>query len=189
VAYNRGDYRHKWRLERLAGAVRAKLNVDQLDPLSPWRLADALPAHVFYPEDFGNAELAQRLRQIKWDGFAFCFGGDPTLMILLNSACSRKRQAATLMEELAHHLLGHRPCSIRRNAETGFLERSYERAQEEEAYDLGAAILLRKERIQHDVAAQRTADDVADIHGCSEELVVYRIKRMRLWHRYEKYAA
>jgi hypothetical protein len=33
------------------------------------------------------------------------------------------------------------------------------------------------------------AQEIADAHGCSEELVVYRIKRMRLWQRYEKYAA
>jgi hypothetical protein len=138
VPYNRGDYRDKWRIERLAAAVRAKLKVDQLEPLSPWRLAEAIPGHVFYPEDFKNDGLARKLRGIKWDGFAFCCDGDPTLMILLNSARSEKRQAATLMEELSHHLLRHKPCSIARNPRTGFLERSYDRAQEDEAYDLGA---------------------------------------------------
>ena len=33
------------------------------------------------------------------------------------------------------------------------------------------------------------AREIDEIHGCSEELVVYRIKRMRLWQRYENYAA
>jgi Zn-dependent peptidase ImmA (M78 family) len=93
------------------------------------------------------------------------------------------------MEELSHHLLHHTPCSIRLNPKTGFLERSYDRSQEDEAYDLGAAILLPKERIQHDVRNKLSAIEIADAHGCSEELVVYRIKRMRLWQRYEKYAA
>jgi Zn-dependent peptidase ImmA (M78 family) len=189
VPYNRGDYRDKWRIERLAAAVRAKLEVDQLEPLSPWQLAEAIPAHVFYPEDFENGGLARRLRGIKWDGFAFCCDGDPTLMILLNPARSEKRQKATLMEEVSHHLLRHRPCSIARNPKTGFLERSYDRSQEDEAYDLGAAILLPKERIQRDVAEKRSANEIAAVHGCSEELVIYRIKRMRLWNRYEKYAA
>ena len=189
MSYARGDYRDKWRIERLAAAVRAKLKVDQLEPLSPWLLAEALPAHIFYPDDFGNADLADRLRSIKWDGFAFCCGGDPTLMILLNPARSEKRQAATLMEELSHHLLRHKPCSIALNAKTGILERSYDRSQEDEAYDLGAAILLPKERIQQDVASKLTAEEIAETHGCSEELVIYRIKRMRLWQRYEKYAA
>jgi Zn-dependent peptidase ImmA (M78 family) len=189
VPYNRGDYRDKWRIERLAAAVRTKLKVDQLAPLSPWDLAEAIPAHIFYPEDFGNEALACRLRRIKWDGFAFCCDSDSTLMILLNPARSERRQMATLMEELSHHLLRHKPCSIAVNPETSLLERSYDKAQEAEAYDLGAAILLPKERIQHDVGEMRTAREIAEIHGCSEELAVYRIKRMRLWQRYEKYAA
>jgi Zn-dependent peptidase ImmA (M78 family) len=189
VPYNRGDYRDKWRIERLAAAVRAKLKVDQLEPLSPWQLADAIPAHVFYPEDFENAGLARRLRRIKWDGFAFCCNSDPTLMILLNPARSEERQMATVMEELSHHLLRHKPCAITVNPQTGFVERSYDQAQEAEAYDLGAAILLPKERIQRDVGERRTALEIAAAHGCSEELVIYRIKRMRLWQRYEKYAA
>jgi Zn-dependent peptidase ImmA (M78 family) len=73
--------------------------------------------------------------------------------------------------------------------QTGFLQRSYNRAQEDEAYDLGAAILLPKQRIQRDVGEKRTAAEIARVHGCSEELVVYRIKRMRLWSRYEGYAS
>lgn len=187
MPYSRSDYRDKWRVERLAAAVRAQLDLDQLEVLSPWRLAEALPAHVFYPEDFGNESLARQLRGIKWDGLAFCCGEDPTLMILLNPARSERRQMATLMEEVSHHLLRHGPSAITPNPESGFLERSYDRAQEEEAYDLGAAMLLPKERIQHDVAEQRTASDIADSHGCSEELVIYRIRRMRLWRRYVKY--
>jgi len=189
VPYNRGDYRDKWRIERLAATVRRKLKVNQLEPLSPWHLAEAVPAHVFYPEDFGDEALAGRLRRVHWDGFAFCCDGEVTLMVLLNPARSEKRQMATLMEELSHHLLRHKPCAITVNPQTGLLQRSYDRAQEAEAYDLGAAILLPKERIQRDVAAKRTATEIANAHGCSEELVVYRIKRMRLWQRYEKYAA
>jgi len=45
-----------------------------------------------------------------------------------------------------------------------------------------------KERIQHDVAEQRTAKEVAAEHRCSEDIVIYRIKRMRLWNRYDGYA-
>jgi IrrE N-terminal-like domain len=189
VAYNRGDYRDKWRIERLATAVRGRLALDQFEPLSPWQLAEAIPAHIFHPEDFGDDRLARRLRRVKWDAFAFCCDGERTLLIVLNPARPKTRQAATLMEEFSHHLLGHKPCAITRNAETGFFERSYDASQEAEAYDLGAAILLPKERIQRDVSEQHTAAEIADTHACSEQLVVYRIKRMRLWQRYERYAA
>jgi hypothetical protein len=189
MPYNRHDYRDKWRIERQAASVRAKLGLDQLQPLTPWWLADAIPAHVFYPEDFDDDGLARRVRGVKWDGFAFYCPGDPTLMILLNPAKPETRQTATLMEELSHHLLRHKPCSIAKNPRTGFLERTYDRSQEDEAYDLGAALLLPKERIQRDVAAKRTADEIALEHRCSDDIVIYRIKRMRLWQRYERYAA
>ena len=33
MPYNRGDYRDKWRIERLAAAVRGKLGFDQIEPL------------------------------------------------------------------------------------------------------------------------------------------------------------
>ena len=189
MPYNRGDYRHKWRIERLATGIRRELGLDQLTPLSPWRLADAIPAHIFYPEDFDNDGLARRMRGVKWDAFGFCCPGERTLMILLNPAKPKTRQTATLMEEFSHHLLGHEPCKIAINASTGFLERSYDKPQEDEAYDLGAALLLSKERIQRDVAAQLTAEDIAAVHDCSDDIVIYRIKRMRLWQRYERYAA
>jgi hypothetical protein len=80
MAYDRGDYRDKWRIERLATAVRRKLGFDQIQPLSPWLLADAIPAHIFYPEDFDDDGLARRMRRVRWDGFAFS--------VLRNRRCS-----------------------------------------------------------------------------------------------------
>lgn len=189
MSYNRGDYLQKWRIERLAAGIRGDLGLDQLTPLSPWHLADAIPAHIFFPEDFDDDALARRVRAVKWDGFAFPCPDDHTLMIVLNPAKPQTRQTATLMEELSHHLLHHQPSSIAHDPRTGFLERSYNRSQEDEAYDLGAALLLPKERIQQDVAARLTAAQIAVDHSCSDDIVVYRIKRMRLWQRYATYAA
>jgi hypothetical protein len=108
MPYHRGEYRDKWRIERLAASVRGKLDLDQLTPLNPWRLADAIPAHVFYPEDFGDGEFARRMRGVKWDALAFCCPGERTSIIVLNPAKAETRQTATLMEEFSHHLLGHR---------------------------------------------------------------------------------
>jgi IrrE N-terminal-like domain len=189
VPYTRSNYQDKWRIERQAAEIRRALGVDQFEPLSPWRLADAVPAHVFYPEDFDSDGLCERLAGVPWDGFAFTAPGDSTLIVILNSARPMTRQAATLMEELAHHLLKHPPSTIKRDPATGLLSRTYRRAHEEEAYDLGAATLLTKECIQRDVAAKRTASDIASEHSCSTDLVVYRIKRLRLWSRYAAYAA
>jgi hypothetical protein len=41
-----------------------------------------------------------------------------------------------------------------------------------------------------DHGTPHAGDELKRIYpSCSEELVIYRIKRMRLWQRYEKYAA
>jgi len=50
-------------------------------------------------------------------------------------------------------------------------------------------LLLPKERIQQDVAEEGRRGRSQVLHGCSDDLVVYRIKGMRLWQRYERYAA
>lgn len=182
--YRRSDFRDKWRIERHAEAIRTNLGLDQLAPIDPGLLCEAVPAHVFYPEDFDDVVLVERLASVRWDGFSFCYPGDATLIVVMNPARARARQTATLlMEELAHHLLGHRPSAIWRDTHTGLLRRDYNGSQEAEAYDLGAAILLPKERIQRDVRQRAHAAEVARIHGCSEDLVTYRIKRMRLCRR------
>jgi Zn-dependent peptidase ImmA (M78 family) len=188
-SYDRGNYRDKWRIERLAGLIRTRLGLDQLEVLRPELLCEAVPAHVFVPADFRVPELERRLERVSWDAFSFSYPEDPTLLIVLNPARPRLRQTATLMEELSHSLLRHRPSAIWTDRHTGLPRREYNGAQEAEAFDLGAALLLPKERIQSDVASQTVARDIAAAHGCSVQLVEYRIKRLRLWGRYARYAA
>jgi Zn-dependent peptidase ImmA (M78 family) len=189
MAYDRGDYRHKWRIERHAANIRASLGLDQLATLPIDDLCDAVPAHVLTPDDLGDPGLAARVRRPSWDAFSFSYPDDRTLIIVMNPMRPRARQTATLMEELSHHLLGHRPSAIWADPQTGIPRRDYDRAQEHEAYDLGAALLLPKERIQADIGGLRFAPDIARDHGCSVEYVEYRIKRLRLWNRYSTYAA
>jgi Zn-dependent peptidase ImmA (M78 family) len=189
MPYNRRDYRDKWRIERLAADIRERLGLDQLEVLSPYRLCDAVPAHVFVPADIADTGLQHRLAQVAWDGFSFTYPDEPTVMVLLNPERAVTRQTATLMEELSHHLLGHRPSIIRTDRVTGLPQRDYNASQEAEAYDLGGALLLPKERIQLEVANQRVAREIAADHGCSRQLVEYRIKRLRLWGRYSAYTA
>ena len=185
--YARGNYRDKWRLERQAQATRARLKLTQYDVIDPWRLADLVPAHVFYVDDIVDADLALRAGHAGWDGFAFQFPGESTLMVVLNPNRTTARQSATLMEELCHGLLRHAPTRLLQDPDTGLLRREYNQAQEHEAYDLGATILLPKELIQRAVANHVTASEVAAQHGCSIDLVHYRIQRCRLWKRYCKY--
>lgn len=184
----KSNYQEKWRLEKLARTVRTRMGLAATDLLDPWRLADLVPAHIFTPDDLVSPELASSLRTVNWDGFAFGFPNEVHLMILLNPARSPARQQATLLEEVSHHLLGHPPSRIFIDPQTGLRRRTYDRAQEAEAYELGSMLLLPKEVVQEHVKSIRgTAEELANWCGASVQVVEFRIKRCRLWNRYRSY--
>jgi Zn-dependent peptidase ImmA (M78 family) len=176
-----------WRLDREAAAVRWRLGLGPRDRLDPLRLAAAVPARVYRPEDFGDEVLARRLRQVPWDGLSFTLPGGE-LVVLLNPARPPTRRTATLMEELAHALLGHRPTRIEPDPATGVPQRSYHAEQEREAFELGAALLLPRELLAADLRARRPAAATARRHGCSQALVLFRIRRLGLSRRYDAYS-
>jgi Zn-dependent peptidase ImmA (M78 family) len=180
--------RDPWRLEREAAAVRWRLGLGPLDRLDPMRLAEDVPARVFWPEDFGDEALARRLRDVAWDGLSFTLPGEETLVVLLNPQRPATRRTATLMEELAHALLEHRPTRIEPDAATGVLRRSYDAAQEREAFEFGATLLLPRELLAAELRARRPASVVARRHGCSEALVLFRVRRLGLSRRYDAYS-
>jgi len=191
VAYQRGDFRHKWRIEGQAASIRKRVGLDQFAVLDPALLLADLDAQLFLLSDLiTNDEMAlRRARRIRFDGAATTHPVTMQPVIILNCGKPARRQAATLMEELAHLLLNHEPCRVGLDPKLGVIRRSFNRQQENEAYDLGAALLLPKERIQRDVKeCQRLAREIANVHGCSEQLVEYRIRRMRLWQQYLSYA-
>lgn len=191
MAYKRGDYRDKWRIERIAQQARSRIGLDQLAVLDPNLLVGELGARVFHLRDLIDDERRlARARQIAVDGAASRHPETGEPLILLNCGKPRRRRLTTLMEELAHLLLNHRPNQIARDPALGIVRRSYDSAQEEEAYDLGAALLLPKERLQRDVKElSLSVHEIARVHNCSEDLVKYRIRRMRLWNRYLTYSS
>jgi Zn-dependent peptidase ImmA (M78 family) len=176
-----------WRLEREAAAVRWRLGLGPLDVLDPLRLAAAVPARVFRPEDFGDEMLARRLRQVPWDGLSFALPG-VGLIVLLNPERPATRRTATLMEELAHALLEHRPTRLATDPRTGVLRRSFDAAQEREAFEFGAALLLPRELLAAELRARRPAAATARRLGCSQALVLFRIRRLGLSRRYDAYS-
>jgi hypothetical protein len=191
VTYDRRNYQHKWRIERQTAALRAQLGLDQLDVLDPVSVVHHLDAELFTLADLALDDVAlARLRRVGFDGLATTH---PTLgraIIIINCGKPKRRQTATLAEELAHLILGHKPSQLVLVPELGIRKRTFDPSQEHEAYDYGAAMVLPKERIQRDVKElQLRATDIADTHSCSRELVEYRIRRMALWKRYQGYAA
>ena len=193
MTYQRGDYRDKWRIESLAAQIRRGVGLNQLQVLDPQSLLTKLDADLFHLRDLLPDDEVT-LQRARWMGVDGCASIHPELgvpMILLNCGRPARRRMATLMEELAHLLLDHEPTRLVAHPVLPMIiTRTYDRGQEHEAYDLGAALLLPKERIQRDVKElELTTAQIAQEHGCSEDLVAYRIRRMRLWKRYLSYAA
>jgi Zn-dependent peptidase ImmA (M78 family) len=177
------------RLEREAAALRWQLGLGPCDRLDPLRLAAAVPARIFRPEDFGDEVLARRLRQVPWDGLSFTLPGEPGIVVLLNPHRPATRRTATLMEELAHALLRHKPSRLEPDPASGVLRRSYDAAQEREAFEFGATLLLPRDLLAAELRARRAASATARRHGCSEALVLFRIRRLGLSRRYDAYSA
>jgi Zn-dependent peptidase ImmA (M78 family) len=173
------------RLEREAAAIRWHLGLEPLDRLDPLRLAAAIPARIVAPDDFCDALLARRLRSVAWDGAALHLSGG--LVIVLNPARPRGRRTATLMEELSHALLAHAPTQIVTDPVTGLPRRTYDAAQERDAFELGATLLLPREFLAAAIRMRRPAGAIARELGCSEALVRYRLRRTGLARRYARY--
>ncbi|KKI17910.1 helix-turn-helix domain-containing protein [Sphingomonas sp. Ag1] len=108
--------------------------------------------------------------------------------VLLNDCHSIERQRVTLLEEIWHILLGHRLTKIAKVAES--YGRTYDSAEEHDAYYLASATLLPRKAICEAVINRRSSSEIANQFGTSPELVDYRIKRLGLWrdHRGKRVA-
>lgn len=112
---------------------------------------------------------------------------DGRKLIILNPTHGKNRQNATLMEEICHVFLGHRPSRLAietRNKDGQITARDYDHAIEEEAYSTGAAALVPFTALRRMVHRGKTANEIARHFNVSGALVEYRIKVSRLWGAY-----
>lgn len=110
-------------------------------------------------------------------------------LVILNPRHGRQRNNATLMEEVCHVFLGHKPnrlAVVTENKGGKLIARDYNEADEEAAYSIGAAALVPFASLQNFVLKNRTSKQIAEHFGVSRELVEYRIKVSRLWGEYRK---
>ena len=112
-------------------------------------------------------------------------------LVILNPAHGKRRNRATLMEEVAHVFLGHSPNRLAvagsptaRDGATRTLARDYNHDAEEAAYATGAAALVPYGALRRFVRGGRTADQIARHFRVSRQLVEYRIKVTHLWAEY-----
>ena len=99
--------------------------------------------------------------------------------VLLNDCHTVERQRVTLLEEVWHILLGHKLTKIARVAEA--YGRTYDKAEEHDAYYLASATLLPRTAMTEAVDQRQSSEQIAARFGTSPELVDYRLKRLGLW--------
>jgi transcriptional regulator with XRE-family HTH domain len=103
-------------------------------------------------------------------------------VVLLNDCHSTERQRVTLLEEYWHILMGHKLTKVAKISDA--YGRTYDQAEEHDAYYLASASLLPRKAVEDAVTKGRSAADIANRFGTSPELVEYRIKRLGLWREH-----
>lgn len=125
----------------------------------------------------------------KWSGGA-CSQTlpDGKKLIVLNPTHGENRQNATLMEEVCHVFLGHKPSRLaieNVNKQGKPIARDYREDDEEAAYSVGAAALVPYSSLRRMINQGKTSREIARHFNVSRELVEYRMKVSRLWEDYK----
>lgn len=165
-------------------------------PLNPFELAQyakLLVASFEQVEPFLSEETKLHLLgagRDKWSGGA-CSQAlpDGRKLIILNPTHGKNRQNATLMEEICHVFMGHKPSRLaieNKNKDGQTIARDYHAEIEEEAYSIGAAALVPFSSLARMVDQGKTSREIAEHFKVSRELVEYRIKVSRLWNDYKQ---
>jgi hypothetical protein len=164
--------------------------------LDPFRLAKY--ANLFVPpfDDIKEALSVETLKHLLGEGSGDWSGGacsiplpDGRKLIILNPTHARSRQHATLMEEISHVFLGHKPSRLAVETKTKdgkVRARDYHQEIEEEAYGTGAAALVPYTALKRFVHEGKTSAEIAKKFNVSRQLVEYRIKVSRLWDDYKQ---
>ena len=166
------------------------------ETLNPFELARYAKLLVVTFEQIEPFLTEETLRHLIIDGKNAWSGGacsqalpDGRKLIVLNPTHGENRQNATLMEEICHVFLGHKPSRLAIKNVNKYgqpIAREYQAEVEEEAYSVGAAALVPYASLRRMVNQGKTSREIARHFNVSRELVEYRIKVSRLWDDYSR---
>lgn len=165
------------------------------EPLDPFALAAyaklfvATFEHIEGLSEDTKRHLLEGGKDLWSGGAASAKLPDGSRLIILNPTHGKNRHNATLMEEICHVFLGHKPSRLainNTNKEGKTIARDYHAEIEEEAYGTGAAALLPYTAIRRMILDGRTVAEIARHFKVSRALVEYRLKISRLWNSYKE---
>jgi len=177
-------------LRAFAGLRRAE------QPLDPFKLARYAKLLVVPYEQIEPSLTEETKKHLIGEGKDMWSGGaasqplpDGRKLIILNPTHGHNRHRATLMEEVCHVFLGHKPSRLaikRKDKKGNIVARDYNHDIEEEAYSTGAAALLPYVALKRYIEEGKTSAEIARHFGVSRALVEFRLKISRLWERYKQ---
>jgi len=183
---------HEIRAQALREFAGLRRDDERLDPFKLAKYAKLLVVPLDDVSGLSDATVTHLLGEgkDKWSGGAASHKlPDGRKLIILNPTHGRNRHNATLMEEISHVFLSHKPSRLSikaKNKEGKLIARDYNAAIEEEAYATGAAALVPYVSLKRFVHEGRTAAEIARHFKVSRALVEYRIKISRLWDAYKE---
>lgn len=165
--------------ETIATERRRSLKVPTTAPLDPRIVAKQMRVAVRYVEQIpnlatGTLEQLTKIDPDAWSAVTLCHGG--RYLVVLNSAHPKTREANTLMHELAHLIIGHKPARLDITDDGLMILSSYDKQHEDEANWLAAALLLPREALIHARRRGMTNEEAAAHYGCSTQLFAMRIQ-------------
>jgi hypothetical protein len=163
-------------VERQGQTLRGRLRLAAREPLDPFKLAGLMRARVYSPYDVLNFPLTDLDQLLAVDPSSWSAGSvrlpDGGIAIVLNPVHADTRKRASLMEELSHIYLRHKPSQIIINDHLAI--RTFNKTQETQSYWVGAAALVPKCVLEHALARGIAKETVAHELGVSLSLVGFR---------------
>jgi len=177
----------KDQLEAIVARFRSDLDLSDTDPIDSLQIdVEGVQVVKLTETNCFDARTMRRLRDdacSDWSAMSVPMNQSlDNWVVLLNNCHSVERQRVTLLEEYWHILMGHKLTKVARVAEA--YGRTYDKAEEHDAYYLASATLLPSKAIKAAVSRGESAEKIGARFGTSKELVEYRIKRLGLWREH-----
>lgn len=168
----------KSRCEEYSVDVREELGLTPEAPLDPLAFAQHLGVLVWAPEEVPGVPLEHLDRLVRVDSgswSAVTLQLPEGCVVIVNSAHSSRRQTSSIMHELSHLVLKHKPARVDVSEKEHLLLSSHDKNQEEEANWLAGTLLLPRPAL---VAIKRqglSEETACRRYGVSTDMLRWRL--------------
>lgn len=164
--------------ENAARGYRRELGLNRHGPLDPRLLASSLKVKIWIPSEVpGIPKAALRQLTVKdpysWSAVTVCVVNKS--LIITNDRHSPERQNNSIMHELSHLILKHKPAQVFVSQGGHMMLNVYDPLHEEEANCLSGALLVPRDGLLHVLANGYDHAQAAEHFAVTTELLKMRV--------------